>query len=48
MEEDVLRAGPQSTGITESRLNMDGLSVSIIDVGNQRSERRKWIHCFER
>lgn len=52
-EEDVLRVGPQSTGpqstgITETGLNMDGLSVSIIDVGNMRSERKKWIHCFER
>ena len=23
------------------------LSVRMVDVGGQRSERRKWIHCFE-
>ncbi|KAJ6459494.1 heterotrimeric G-protein alpha subunit, GPA3-like protein [Mycena vulgaris] len=45
-EEDVLRAGPQSTGITETRFNMGGLSLCIFDVGGQRSERKKWIHCF--
>ena len=24
-----------------------GLSVRMFDVGGQRSERKKWIHCFE-
>lgn len=23
------------------------LSDRIVDVGGQKSERRKWIHCFE-
>lgn len=22
-------------------------SISMFDVGGQRSERKKWIHCFE-
>jgi hypothetical protein len=22
--------------------------IRLVDVGGQRSERRKWIHCFER
>ena len=25
----------------------DGTKVSLIDVGGQRNERKKWIHCFE-
>ncbi|KAJ6506775.1 heterotrimeric G protein alpha subunit A [Mycena sanguinolenta] len=46
-EEDVLHASPQRTSITETRLDMRELSVYMYDVGNQFSERTKWIHCFE-
>ncbi|KAF8181243.1 heterotrimeric G protein alpha subunit C [Mycena galopus ATCC 62051] len=46
-EEDVLRARAQSTSITETRFNVGGLSIHMFDVGGQRSERKKWIHCFE-
>ncbi|KAI9012886.1 guanine nucleotide binding protein, alpha subunit [Gaertneriomyces semiglobifer] len=46
-EQDVLRARVKTTGITETRFNMGQLSIHMFDVGGQRSERRKWIHCFE-
>ncbi|KAJ3797686.1 heterotrimeric G-protein alpha subunit, GPA3-like protein [Lentinula aff. detonsa] len=46
-ETDVLRARQKSTGITETRFAMGQLSIHMFDVGGQRSERRKWIHCFE-
>ncbi|KAJ3155643.1 Guanine nucleotide-binding protein alpha-2 subunit [Geranomyces variabilis] len=45
--QDVLRARVKTTGITETRFNMGQLSIHMFDVGGQRSERRKWIHCFE-
>ncbi|KAJ6583078.1 heterotrimeric G-protein alpha subunit, GPA3-like protein [Mycena vulgaris] len=46
-EEDILHASANSTAILETRLCMGALSIRIIDVGGQRSERKKWIHCFE-
>ncbi|TIB34974.1 hypothetical protein E3P85_00683 [Wallemia ichthyophaga] len=46
-ENDVLRARIKTTGITETRFTMGQLSIHMFDVGGQRSERKKWIHCFE-
>ncbi|CAK9785192.1 G-alpha-domain-containing protein [Cutaneotrichosporon oleaginosum] len=46
-ENDVLRARSKTTGISETRFNMGQLSIHMFDVGGQRSERKKWIHCFE-
>jgi len=35
-------------GITEICLSdVNGINMRVIDVGGQRSERKKWIHCFE-
>jgi len=46
-ETDVLRCRQKSTGIVETRFNVPPLSIHMFDVGGQRSERKKWIHCFE-
>jgi guanine nucleotide-binding protein G(i) subunit alpha len=46
-EHDVLRARSKTTGISETRFSMGQLSIHLFDVGGQRSERKKWIHCFE-
>ncbi|TAQ88043.1 hypothetical protein B7494_g3633 [Chlorociboria aeruginascens] len=47
VEMDVLRARTKTTGIYETRFTMGSLSIHMFDVGGQRSERKKWIHCFE-
>lgn len=47
VEADVLRARTKTTGIYETRFTMGSLSIHMFDVGGQRSERKKWIHCFE-
>ncbi|TDL17128.1 G-protein alpha subunit [Rickenella mellea] len=46
-ENDVLRARQKSIGIIETRLTTGQRSIRIFDVGGVRSERKKWIHCFE-
>jgi GTPase SAR1 family protein len=43
---DVLRVRVRSTGIEEAEFVFDGMVIKVVDVGGQRSERRKWIHCF--
>lgn len=44
---DVLRSRTKTTGIIETRFTMGQLNIHMFDVGGQRSERKKWIHCFE-
>jgi len=46
-EQDVLRSRVKTTGIVENEFDIEGNQFKIFDVGGQRSERRKWIHCFE-
>lgn len=45
-EEDIVLARQRTTGILHVTLNSDGQSFHMVDVGGQRSERRKWISCF--
>ncbi|SCV68539.1 BQ2448_660 [Microbotryum intermedium] len=46
-ESDVLHARTKTTGISETKFKSGQLSIHMFDVGGQRSERKKWIHCFE-
>ncbi|EPB81339.1 guanine nucleotide-binding protein subunit alpha [Mucor circinelloides 1006PhL] len=46
-DQDVLRSRVKSTGITETTFVIESLTYRMFDVGGQRSERKKWIHCFE-
>lgn len=45
--QDVLRARVQTTGIIETSFPYQGKIYKMFDVGGQRSERRKWIECFD-
>ncbi|KAI9600219.1 hypothetical protein KEM48_000826 [Puccinia striiformis f. sp. tritici PST-130] len=44
---DILHCRGKTTGITETVFNVSELTYRMFDVGGQRSERKKWIHCFE-
>ncbi|KAI8977923.1 guanine nucleotide binding protein, alpha subunit [Pilobolus umbonatus] len=46
-DQDVLRSRVKTTGITETTFVIGDLTCRMFDVGGQRSERKKWIHCFE-
>jgi len=45
--EDILRCRSRTTGIVETEFQIKNDLFKIMDVGGQRSERKKWIHCFE-
>uniref|UniRef100_A0A3P9MC54 Guanine nucleotide-binding protein subunit alpha n=1 Tax=Oryzias latipes TaxID=8090 RepID=A0A3P9MC54_ORYLA len=45
--QDVLRVRVPTTGIIEYPFDLENIIFRMVDVGGQRSERRKWIHCFE-
>jgi len=45
--QDVLYSRVRTIGINEITFKLTGTLIRLVDVGGQRSERRKWIHCFE-
>ncbi|KAJ9092471.1 hypothetical protein QFC20_007358 [Naganishia adeliensis] len=45
--QDILRIRVKTTGISETKFTENDLTYSLFDVGGQRSERRKWVSCFE-
>ncbi|KAK7790791.1 hypothetical protein R5R35_012050 [Gryllus longicercus] len=44
---DVLRARVRTNGIIETHFKIGDTIISMFDVGGQRSQRRKWIYCFD-
>lgn len=46
-EQDILRCRVRTTGIKETDFEIDGTKFKMVDVGGQKNERKKWIHCFE-
>ncbi|KAL6046559.1 Guanine nucleotide-binding protein G(k) subunit alpha [Balamuthia mandrillaris] len=43
----MLRVRKKTTGVIETKFESGGLNFRMVDVGGQRNERKKWIHCFE-
>ncbi|EFA85380.1 G-protein subunit alpha 12 [Heterostelium album PN500] len=46
-EQDILRIRTKTTSVTEADYVFRGLRFKMVDVGGQKSYRRKWIHCFD-
>lgn len=46
-DDDILYARVRTSGIVTERYMIDGTMFEMYDVGGQRNERKKWIHCFD-
>ncbi|GAA5801624.1 hypothetical protein HPULCUR_007072 [Helicostylum pulchrum] len=46
-DQDIIRCRAKTTGIVETIFHLGPLTYRMFDVGGQRSERKKWIHCFD-
>ncbi|TFY60992.1 hypothetical protein EVG20_g7225 [Dentipellis fragilis] len=46
-EQDIVRCRARTIGITETVFQLKEHEMLMVDVGGQKSERRKWIHCFQ-
>ncbi|KAF9009128.1 heterotrimeric G-protein alpha subunit, GPA2-like protein [Hymenopellis radicata] len=46
-EQDIIQCRARTIGITETTFTLRDHEMLMVDVGGQKSERRKWIHCFQ-
>ncbi len=46
-EDDMVMTRVRTTGIVVTSVEEKPFTYQVVDVGGQRSERRKWIHCFD-
>jgi hypothetical protein len=46
-DEDMIMTRVRTTGIVVTEFQDGAQTYKLVDVGGQRSERRKWIHCFD-
>jgi len=46
-DDDIIRSRVKTTGVIETKFEIEGSTFVLVDVGGQRSERRKWVVCFQ-
>ena len=47
-QQDILRSRQMTSGIFDTVIDVGSdIKMHIYDVGGERSERKKWIHCFD-
>jgi len=44
---DIIKSRTKTTGISDIVFEIEGYKFKLTDVGGQRSERKKWISCFQ-
>jgi len=46
-KQDILNTRVRTSGVVSAEFKIDDLLFEVFDVGGQRNERKKWIHCFQ-
>lgn len=46
-QQDILLARKPTKGIHEYNFEIKNVPFKMVDVGGQRSERRRWFECFD-
>lgn len=45
--QDILHARKATKGVTECVMSINSIPFHFVDVGGQRSQRQKWLQCFD-
>lgn len=45
--QDILHARKATKGVTECVITVNSIPFLFIDVGGQRSQRQRWLQCFD-
>jgi len=46
-DQDILRSRVRTSQVVEVKFQYSDLNFRMFDVGGQRNERKKWLHCFQ-
>lgn len=44
-KQDIIYARKKTLGITQTSFMSNGIKMTMVDVGGQKTERKKWIKC---
>jgi hypothetical protein len=47
ISQDILHSQLRTTGLSETQFELDDLTYNMLDISEQLSESKKWVHCFE-
>ena len=46
-QDDILHSRVRTSGIVTEQYEIESVDYEMYDVGGQKNERKKWIHCFD-